>query len=210
MNKDASGRASSRCEARSASGAARRAAQQSATVCAMMAADRPSLGAPRRARRRRSRSERVREFEHLHVIVDCDVHHRWLRKWRRGRQAEVPRRHEEDSGLERSVERGTCLRSDHHEQREREHRAQQGKAGLPDCGSEDPVRLAQAGSRRAVQQDRGAIASARTARPLAQPAAARIQGRGPAEVAGRSTAKPRTPETRAATAAPSDSPSSAP
>jgi len=31
----------------------------------------------------------VREFEHLLVVivdlVDGDVHHRWLRKWRRGR-----------------------------------------------------------------------------------------------------------------------------
>jgi hypothetical protein len=99
----------------------------------------------------------VREFEHLLVIVDLvdgDVHHRWLRKRRRGRQAEVPRRHEEDPGLERSVDRGTRLQSDHHEQREREHRAQQGKAGLPHCGSADPDRLAQAGCRGAVQQDR--------------------------------------------------------
>jgi hypothetical protein len=110
----------------------------------------------------------MREFEQLLVIVDLvdgDVHHCRLRKRRRGRQAEVSRRHEEDPGLERSVDRGTRLRSDHHEQREREHRAQQGKAGLPQCGIEDPDYLAQAGSRRAVQQDHGAIAPARTRPP---------------------------------------------
>jgi hypothetical protein len=55
-----------------------------------------------------------------------------------------------------------------------------------------------------VQQDRGTVAPARTARPLAQPAPAQVQGRGPTELAGRSTDQPRTPETRAATAAPSD------
>ena len=131
----------------------------------------------------------MREFEHLLVVIvdldDGDVDHRRLRKWRRGRQAEVPRRHEEDPGLKRSVDPGTGLQSDHHEQREREHRAQQGKAGLPDRGSEDPDRVAQAGCRSAVQQDHGAIAPAR--KPPAgwqSEPTGRLRGRGQAEVAG--------------------------
>ena len=54
----------------------------------------------------------MREFEQLLAIVDLidgDVHHRRLRKRRRGRQAEVPRRHQEDPGLEaRSTAERAC------------------------------------------------------------------------------------------------------
>ena len=67
----------------------------------------------------------------------------------------------------------------------------QAKQACLTAASEDPDRLTQAGSRRAVQQDRGAIAPARTARPAGKASPrAQVQGRGPAEVAGRSTGQP--------------------
>jgi hypothetical protein len=161
--------------------------------------DWPSFRAPRRACPRRSRSWRVREFEHLPDLANDDLHHRRLRNRCRDRQAEVPRRHEEDPELERSVDRGTGLQSDHHEQREREHRARQGKAGLPHCGSEDPGRVGQAGRPGAVQQDHGAIAPTRAARPLqSPPLAGSARGR-PRSRAGSIGLNSRTPRKRAPT-----------
>ena len=142
-------------------------------------------GAPRRrrARRRRSRSEPLSAcgFRHLLVIVDLlegDVHHHgWLRKWRRGRQADVPRRHEEDSGLGRSVDRKTRLRTGNANVNKALSKAKQ---ACLTAAAKIHDRLAQAGCRGAVQQDRGAIAPARTARPLAKPAPGQVQGWGPA------------------------------
>ena len=53
-------------------------------------------------------------------------------------------------------DRGTPLQSDHHEQHEDVNNAlSKAEAGLPHRGSEDPNHVAQAGSKHAMQQDRG-------------------------------------------------------
>ncbi|MBV8944775.1 MAG: hypothetical protein JOZ95_05095 [Solirubrobacterales bacterium] len=59
-----------------------------------------------------------------HDYRDCISHDYRLRRRRRDGPAEVPRSHEADPELDRTVDCGTGVQSDHHEQRERERSGQ--------------------------------------------------------------------------------------